>query len=630
MKFNKKRERCMRMSGIKHIKPLMSVFLMIFMTAAVILGGNCVSAARYAGRGTKSDPYLIETAEQLQGMNDNLSAHYKLNNTIDLSGLTFTPIGHEGNPFTGSFVCDTGSDGLPKYAIKNLSVTIIGVEKYANYVEKKNKWQSALFGVTDNATVTNIALLNVNIKNTIEGENWMNPDWSINPGMDSMATAALIGIAEKTTVTGCLATGTIDSRSNQTAGLVGRAIKSVISKCYTSVTIKQTGRWGNGGFVGYLLDGSKATECFSESDFLSSESSSVGFDAGKNTTGGFIGGSSDNSVIENCYSTGKVGDNGESFIGSEGNPTVKNCFSTGTVANATSVVAGNNSNNCFILNKSGCVQDDFKAASMSEIKAAFSNNNVWNVSGEIPQLKNVKKITDVSKYVPVAGGISDTTDDNSNQTDDGVNETENVTESNTLKKMTAEEFSTWVEGTLTKLKEGILTREEAFEAIKANDIKGEMDSDELTKLAEISPDINEKISDLLKKAKVFLVSSITNEIDALPNSDELTEKDIDSVLSLYADFEKLPDDYKNAINGDAVKKLEECYEKAYEMQYVSVINRESNGKELKTLEIIICVVFGVLDLAAVFGVLYMLFRIKPFLVKNRKVKKSEHFKKTEI
>ena len=90
----------MRMSGIKHIKPLMSVFLMIFMTAAVILGGNCVSAARYAGRGTKSDPYLIETAEQLQGMNDNLSAHYKLNNTIDLSGLTFTPIGHEGNPFT--------------------------------------------------------------------------------------------------------------------------------------------------------------------------------------------------------------------------------------------------------------------------------------------------------------------------------------------------------------------------------------------------------------------------------------------------------------------------------------------------------------------------------------------------
>lgn len=75
------------------------------------------------------------------------------------------------------------SDGLPKYAIKNLSVTIIGVEKYANYVEGKNKWQSALFGATDNATVTNIALLNVNIKNTIEGENWMirigqsTPEW---------------------------------------------------------------------------------------------------------------------------------------------------------------------------------------------------------------------------------------------------------------------------------------------------------------------------------------------------------------------------------------------------------------------------------------------------------------------
>ena len=59
-----------------------------------------VSAVSYEGKGTKSSPYLVETAQQLMGISDKLSAHYKLNNTIDLSGVNFEPIGCLATPFT--------------------------------------------------------------------------------------------------------------------------------------------------------------------------------------------------------------------------------------------------------------------------------------------------------------------------------------------------------------------------------------------------------------------------------------------------------------------------------------------------------------------------------------------------
>ena len=67
-----------------------------------------VSGAAYTGRGSQSDPYLVATAEQLGGMRDNPTAHYKLVNTIVLSGVAnFTPIGYLAKPFSDSFTCDT-------------------------------------------------------------------------------------------------------------------------------------------------------------------------------------------------------------------------------------------------------------------------------------------------------------------------------------------------------------------------------------------------------------------------------------------------------------------------------------------------------------------------------------------
>lgn len=66
--------------------------------------------------GTAANPYIIMNAEQLQNVNNDVSAHYKLGADIDLKGVDFTPI---GNADTGAF---SGSFDGNGYVIKNLSI----------------------------------------------------------------------------------------------------------------------------------------------------------------------------------------------------------------------------------------------------------------------------------------------------------------------------------------------------------------------------------------------------------------------------------------------------------------------------------------------------------------------------
>lgn len=73
-------------------------------------------AAAAGGSGTAANPYIIETAAELQSIQNNLGAYYRLANDIDLSGVTWTPIGSESAGFYGSF------DGNGK-TIKNLDLS---------------------------------------------------------------------------------------------------------------------------------------------------------------------------------------------------------------------------------------------------------------------------------------------------------------------------------------------------------------------------------------------------------------------------------------------------------------------------------------------------------------------------
>lgn len=73
-------------------------------------------AAAAGGSGTAADPYIIQTAAELQSIQNNLAAYYQLTADIDLSSVSWTPIGSISAPFSGQL------DGNG-YTISNLDLS---------------------------------------------------------------------------------------------------------------------------------------------------------------------------------------------------------------------------------------------------------------------------------------------------------------------------------------------------------------------------------------------------------------------------------------------------------------------------------------------------------------------------
>lgn len=105
-----------------------------------------------AGTGTEKDPYQVTTPDELFEMRNDLSAHYKLMNDVDLSKWLmdnmpttgWAPIGTATTPFSGSF--DGNNHSISGLYINRPSVTHVG-----------------LFGYVSDAMIHHVALLNPNI-----------------------------------------------------------------------------------------------------------------------------------------------------------------------------------------------------------------------------------------------------------------------------------------------------------------------------------------------------------------------------------------------------------------------------------------------------------------------------------
>lgn len=112
------------------------------------------------GSGTEKDPYLVTNADELFEVRNDLGAYYKQMNDIDLGMWIddntptkgWSPIGSISTPFKGNY------DGNNK-TIKNLRISQPNGEKLG------------LFGVIQNATIKNLALVNSHIegKNDVGG-----------------------------------------------------------------------------------------------------------------------------------------------------------------------------------------------------------------------------------------------------------------------------------------------------------------------------------------------------------------------------------------------------------------------------------------------------------------------------
>lgn len=105
------------------------------------------------GNGSESDPFLIETSEQLNNIRYCLNASFKLISDINLSDTIWQPIGYsEKNSFCGTF------DGNNHF-VKNLNLYVSTTDIWSSY----NVLYVGLFGYAT-GTIKNLNISNAYIK----------------------------------------------------------------------------------------------------------------------------------------------------------------------------------------------------------------------------------------------------------------------------------------------------------------------------------------------------------------------------------------------------------------------------------------------------------------------------------
>lgn len=277
---------------------LHKIILIVFILLSISIG-----YAQFAGgNGTETDPFLIQSADQLNNIRDHLTSDFKQIADIDLGvapynqGEGFQPIGYitssssfSGTPFTGSF------DGNG-FIINNL------------FINRPDYSFNGLFRFTQNAVLKNIRLINCNLTS-------------------SYYAGCLIAIAHYTTVSNCQIIGNV-SAGNTDGMLIGRAVYSNVTDCSTRGSLTSI-CWDSGGLIGNV-DNSTITRCYSGVTV-----------SGSGWTGGLIGFST-YSTISCCWTESTVTGTSEEaggFIGELLNSNCSNSFSTGAV-NGNEIVGG--------------------------------------------------------------------------------------------------------------------------------------------------------------------------------------------------------------------------------------------------------------------------------------------------
>ena len=229
------------------------------------------------GAGTKENPYLLKTPEDLDKFAADvksglryINTYFSIDNDIDYAGSEFSSIGDEyGRVFSGIF------DGRG-HVISNM------------------KCSSGLFASTDGAEIMNVTL----------GERC------------EFGTGGIVATCAGGSITGCVSYAQVDSKTlNGTGGIVGK-IGNYYDERVTTITScqhygKVSGSYYTGGVVGSIAGIAVLSECVNEGVVTGT---SIG-------TGGIVGSASDHTTITKCVNRGTVEGGTAEYMGSHRNQT---------------------------------------------------------------------------------------------------------------------------------------------------------------------------------------------------------------------------------------------------------------------------------------------------------------------
>jgi len=259
-------------------KTLQKLFL-----CCLLLSVTTIAQAQFSGSGsgTPNDPYMITTPAQLDEIRNDLEAHYKLQNDIDLTDYLapdgagyarwgdagWKPIGHYHNLF--DMTVFTGSLNGAGYNITGL------------WINRPDERHVGFFGYTLDATIDSlgIELAEAGIKG---GE----------------FVGGLVGMHgwHNESISHCYVTGSVSGGFNIgtcVGGLVGYQV-GILSNSYAAGSVTNFySSGGTGGLVG-CSSASNISNCYAANSV-----------SGKGDVGG-LAGSCLNSRISNCYAVGSV------------------------------------------------------------------------------------------------------------------------------------------------------------------------------------------------------------------------------------------------------------------------------------------------------------------------------------
>ena len=342
-------------------------------TACMLVASSLVPVTANAfsgtGSGTLGDPYQITNCASWLEMANDLSAYYILENNIDCTGTSYTPIGSSGSEFTGSLngngfvisgvtVDGSNSAGLFGYAI---DATIIDLRiENSNFINSTG-FNGALVGNADGGTFTNITASG----NTVE---------SIQAGA---VTGGLIGYTQggATAISSSNFTdGTVASNQGYTGGLVGLVVNDLtISKSYTNgVTINPNTSTYVGGLVGGMNSGSPVISKSYAQGTISSIDTYYG-----GLVGGFFTGTVEDSFAAVDMTAGAGTYTGGAFGVGDGTST--NNFFDATLAGR-SDCTGNGAAACTAVNVGNSTPDYFKGNSTNAPMSSWIVDDPWNLN----------------------------------------------------------------------------------------------------------------------------------------------------------------------------------------------------------------------------------------------------------
>jgi len=241
------------------------------------------------GSGEPDNPYLVSTADELNSIGHNprlMTAHFKLINDIDLTGVDFYIMASQYYPFRGTF--DGNDHTISNFSYTSAEATGVG-----------------LFGYVTNGRIKNLGLIGPNI-HVVKGD----------------YHGCLVGLLTSGIVTHCYVESGSITGQNEVGGLIGEnGAGGIIMNCY--FTGDATGSENVGGLVGQNKGSITASYSYADIE-------------GRTAVGGLVGRCSPGEIV-NCYARGNVdgqwyvgglaGSNGSGFH-SRRTGAIRNCYST--------------------------------------------------------------------------------------------------------------------------------------------------------------------------------------------------------------------------------------------------------------------------------------------------------------